>query len=478
MCHAVSEPCIDVRYRILRILKKGMFGYLYLASDEHLNQQVVIKEILSKESEAALLVKVSHPSLLRIFDLIDDGDHAYLVSEYIEGINLREVSNKSVTETTILQWSILLSDVLDYLHTRPIPIIHRDIKPENVMLRTDGALKLIDFGIALESGIEQKKFYPYGTRGFAAPEQYTRVDSLQLIDERTDLYSLGKLLAYLYREKCIKNASWALRRVIKRCTQSEPDRRYQKARYLKRDLLKIQFFRRFYVRVFILSFIFLLIILFPIILTSLKHSKSEISQSETQLLYEAAKICFYEHKDYERAQEYFKLIDPNEVPEVRHYLTLCSHMLNFTNDDRLEEDLNKLLEYCEKQPVNIEQAEFYLELMLLYQNVEKLNDSKRKMIIDGLKNEHKQIMNYSKDSNINDQKMKETAGHMELLIFNMYYEWIMLSDGGEEVEATHLNECIELGEKMIDEKEMLTDDDAVIFHMKELYEMKNMQNRH
>lgn len=471
------------RYRVCQVIGRGMMGNVYLAMDEHLHQKVVIKETMPKESEAALLLKVNHPSLLRVFDMIYENEKTYLVCEYIDGINLKELTCRSLNEQTILKWSIVLSDVLDYLHTRPIPIIHRDIKPENVMLRTDGMIKLIDFGIALESGIDQSHLLPYGTKGFAAPEQYAAglsQSNLQ-IDERTDLYSLGKLIEYLIHEKCAEPASKSLQRLVRRCVNPKPSKRYQNANHLKKDLTRIYHLKSL-TNKSILFYILIAICISICILLSLlsnfsTHQISNSKQSETELMYEAAKVYFYERKDYEHARIYFELIKKEQLPDVRYYISLCDSMLHFTSNEQLEHELDEALLYIRGQAVTIEQAQFFLELLFLYRSMEETSQEKKLLLIEYAKDELVALMEQSQNQ---EEQLNIDAIRVQLEseLFMMYYELIIAVSGADisMVTADYVQQGLDFGEEMLAKKITMTEeDDAFLFHLEELYESRGMQ---
>ena len=118
---------------------------------------------------------------------IRDRDEAlYIVMDYIEGISLSELLKQqgAIGETAVKEWGIQLCEVLHYLHTRTPAIIYRDMKPSNIMVRRDGTLVLVDFGIAREYKEDANTDTIIAlTQGYAAPEQYM---SLGQSDARTD----------------------------------------------------------------------------------------------------------------------------------------------------------------------------------------------------------------------------------------------------------------------------------------------------
>jgi WD40 repeat protein/tRNA A-37 threonylcarbamoyl transferase component Bud32 len=206
------------RYRIIGQIGKGGFGAVYKAMDTQFgNRFVAIKEMsqsgLSHQElieatdafrrEALLLASLTHPNLPRIYDQFPDGGRWYLVMDFIEGQTLEARLNKVNTGTAqpqglplqnVLAISIQLCTVLDYLHTRQPPIIFRDLKPANVMLTSGEHVYLIDFGIARHFKPGQARdTIAFGSPGYAAPEQYGRVQTTP----RSDIYSLGATLHHM-----------------------------------------------------------------------------------------------------------------------------------------------------------------------------------------------------------------------------------------------------------------------------------------
>jgi WD40 repeat protein len=210
---SVRELLLQQRYRILNPVGQGGFGAVYKAEDTHyadrlgaikeinlsnLTPQQVIDATASFNREVHLLSRLRHPNLPRIYDHFTDSEHFYLVLEFIEGENLEHYLEKTqgghLSLEEVLDIGLQLCDVLDYLHTRVPPIIFRDLKPANVMRTSDGHLYLIDFGIARHFKPGQARdTMPLGSPGYAAPEQYGRVQTTP----RADIYSLGAMLYQL-----------------------------------------------------------------------------------------------------------------------------------------------------------------------------------------------------------------------------------------------------------------------------------------
>ena len=248
---------VGKRYKILAQIGKGGMSTVYLAMDSSLNKQWAIKEIRSASDpvqrdlviksltvEANMIKRFDHPAIPRIVDLIEEKGSLFVVMDYVEGQTLASLLKKEgpQSEEDVVDWGIQLCDVLDYLHRRKHPVIFRDMKPSNVMLTPEGAIKLIDFGIALETGkdADSKPLVgddrQLGTPGFGAPEQFADNGT---VDARTDIYALGATLFYLLtgshpRKNGIvpireinPELSQGLELVIAKATSKNPDDRFQ-----------------------------------------------------------------------------------------------------------------------------------------------------------------------------------------------------------------------------------------------------------
>jgi hypothetical protein len=157
-------------------------------------EQIEARELF--EREALLLAGLSHPALPHVADYFSENGRQYLVMELIEGetLDARILSQGPVEVGQALRWGLQLCDVLRYLHERPQPIIFRDVKPPNIMVNGNGAVKVIDFGIArIYAAGKAQDTVAFGTPGYAAPEQYGKAQS----DPRVDIYGLGATLHFL-----------------------------------------------------------------------------------------------------------------------------------------------------------------------------------------------------------------------------------------------------------------------------------------
>jgi serine/threonine protein kinase len=224
LCCACQQPLssresgglLNQRYAVLAEIGSGGFGAVYKARDIQEDQRLVaIKQINLKgisaqeiidatdafNREAEILTSLSHPLLPHIFDRFSDSEHWYLVMNFIAGETLDDylqyrmlhlqLASTGLPLPETIKLGLKICDALRYLHSQQPPVIFRDLKPGNIMRTPGGQLYLIDFGIArrFKPGKERDTI-PFGSPGFAAPEQYGRAQTTP----QADIYSLGALL--------------------------------------------------------------------------------------------------------------------------------------------------------------------------------------------------------------------------------------------------------------------------------------------
>lgn len=251
---------IEGKYEILREIGRGGMSVVYLAMDTHLNKQWAVKEIRKRGNgkkdeivvnsllaEANLMKGLDHPALPRIVDIIENGNTIFVVMDYIEGESFDKIlkADGIQAEDMVITWAKQLCDALSYLHTQTPPIIYRDMKPANVMLKPEGNVKIIDFGIAREYKEQNlADTTVLGTKGYAPPEQYSGQT-----DARSDIYALGMTMHHLltgidpmagggYVPVRMWNPelSEGIELIIDRCVQPAAENRYQNCRDLLYDL--------------------------------------------------------------------------------------------------------------------------------------------------------------------------------------------------------------------------------------------------
>jgi serine/threonine protein kinase len=215
------------RYVIRRVLGRGGMGEVYEALDVRLGRSVAIKVLTDAGStqgserllrEARAAAAFEHPNAVTVFDVGIESGVAYLAMELVRGRGLREyIADKSVGLPQRLRWLIDVARVLDAAHL--VGLVHRDIKPENLIVRVDGKIKVLDFGIARAHSAEVdptgRTQLPavdgvgaltaagvfIGTPAYAAPEQLMALG----LDGRTDQFSWG-VTAY---ELCTGRLPWS-----------------------------------------------------------------------------------------------------------------------------------------------------------------------------------------------------------------------------------------------------------------------------
>ena len=200
-------------YRIIERLGAGGMGEVYLAQDARLNRMVALKilpayfasddaRLRRFQSEARAASALNHPNILTIHEVGESEDFRFIATEFIDGQTIRELIAKGdLSVEEILDVAEQVAFALSAAHAAGI--VHRDIKPENIMRRTDGLVKILDFGIAklteqqmLEHGIEScvsaqtEAGMVLGTVDYMSPEQARAL----VVDERTDVWSLGVVI--------------------------------------------------------------------------------------------------------------------------------------------------------------------------------------------------------------------------------------------------------------------------------------------
>jgi eukaryotic-like serine/threonine-protein kinase len=209
-----SNTVLNGRYEIVRRIGGGGMGAVYLAKDRNLGDAPrAVKEMVEShldpaqhekaigdfKRESLLLTSLEHPCIPTIYDYFYD-EHLgrfYLVMKYISGGDLasrmRSAVGGRLDEKTVTDWGMQVADVLDYLHSRPKPIIYRDLKPANLMIDGNtGRVMLIDFGIARWVSQQEKGVTAVGTMGYAPPELFSG-----RVQPASDVYSLGATMFHL-----------------------------------------------------------------------------------------------------------------------------------------------------------------------------------------------------------------------------------------------------------------------------------------
>lgn len=273
-------------YKILKLIGAGGMGEVYLAEDMRLERKVALKIVPTAFSfdaermhrfvrEAKAVSALNHPNILTIYETGEKDDTNYIASEYVEGETLSErLRREPLSLKAVLDIAVQITSALRAAHGAKI--VHRDIKPENIMIRHDGYVKVLDFGLAklienenslfgLEDATKKQnqtaKGVIMGTVNYMSPEQA----KAEKVDERTDIFSLGVLiyemiagrtpfegnsvsetLANLINKepqplsRYAANVSDDLQRIVAKALRKNRDERYQTMKGLLADLKELK----------------------------------------------------------------------------------------------------------------------------------------------------------------------------------------------------------------------------------------------
>jgi serine/threonine-protein kinase len=269
---AAAGKVFGERYRVVASLGRGGMGHVYRVEDATTGRQLALKvlhpagedepdRVERFKREITVLSKLAHAGVPRIHGWGASGETLYFVSDLVEGSDLKaEIQRRGpwpAAEAAALAATV--ADALAAAHTSGI--VHRDVKPNNIMIAADGSVKLLDFGLARGVGIDMTTLTRtgtiVGTPGYMSPEQFEGHG----VDERTDIYSLGVVLFEMLTGRlpftgqtplavALKHktepapAPRALRkdvpawieRVVLRCLEKEPGRRFASAADLAAEL--------------------------------------------------------------------------------------------------------------------------------------------------------------------------------------------------------------------------------------------------
>ena len=209
---SVYQKVLPERYRLIEMIGRGGMAEVFLAEDTRLNRRVAIKFLsgeFTKDTdrtrrftrEARAASALNHPNILIIHDISESEDAQFIVSEYVEGETLgTRIRRGRLPLVEAVNIAIQVASALAASHKAGI--VHRDVKPDNIMLRPDGSVKVLDFGLAKEteqifSGdaktldlVSTSPGLILGTPQYMSPEQTRGID----LDPRTDIFSLGNII--------------------------------------------------------------------------------------------------------------------------------------------------------------------------------------------------------------------------------------------------------------------------------------------
>ncbi len=259
-------------YKILEKLGEGGMGIVYKAHDTKLNRTVALKflpsHVSASEQDKARFIQeaqsasaLNHPNVCTIHDIQEYDSQLFIVMEYVEGQTLFE-KKSNLTEKQAIDIGMQIADGLTAAHENGI--VHRDIKPDNIMVRKDGRVIIMDFGLAkLKGDVSRltKEGSTVGTAGYMSPEQVQGQD----VDHRSDIFSFGVVLYELFTGEFpfkgvhetaliyeIVNVDpvpmssvkpeidAGLDGIVLECLQKEPAERYQSVAEVAKDLRRFK----------------------------------------------------------------------------------------------------------------------------------------------------------------------------------------------------------------------------------------------
>ncbi|MCR4755975.1 MAG: serine/threonine protein kinase [Lachnospiraceae bacterium] len=378
------------RYRIERQIGTGGSSSVYLATDVSIGKKWAVKYLECSDdtmwlaqNEINMMIRLDHAMFPRIVDAWQDEGGYVIVSDYVEGITLDRAlkGSKVFPKRTLVSWWLNIAGAIKYLHDLKPSILYLDLKLENIMLKKDGSLKLIDFGIA---GRIADRGSLYGTPGYAAPEQY--FNRGELLDERTDVFAFGMLMYAMYtgrhpdadlnRQEAVikddKRLPAPIRRIILSCIGKDKTERYpgmdalisalDTLRGVRKSMLRIKLAAA---AVVVFMGIFGAAAIRYVVAEQVDDAASRMmselngriingeyteegiriicgyiesgcldEDTERRFTYEVAKNYFSVKRNYREALRYFEMLDAEEYPEAGYCMELCRLQISFEEDEK------------------------------------------------------------------------------------------------------------------------------------------------
>lgn len=379
-------------YKIIKKIGQGGSASVYLCKDTHIGKMWAVKlfkkagaDISNIKSEISLLKSLDYYLFPRISDAFSENGHIGIVTDYIQGTTMKQyLSDEGALPVgrAVNYYEQLLKAII-YLHSMDTPILYLDMKPENIMVRPDGEIRLIDFGIARSILLKNKS---YGTIGYSPPEQYQYKEELT---KKADIFALGMTLyamvtaktpcADLYEmRKRIRHDTLIpafIKKIILRSTHPNPNMRWDsgqivdymhKKRTVRGGLISVAIIAA------LVCAVFTSMIFFGINAVrkyeSRAYAKKMLSEAaehfedghytkeglkiicgyidgnfldedaKQYFCYEVAKNYFNVQKDFATAKVYFEKLDKERFDDVGYYIDICRKMTSFNDsDEKLKE---------------------------------------------------------------------------------------------------------------------------------------------
>lgn len=228
------EEILKEQYSVVKVYKNTNEKSIALLRHNGLKRDMICRKGKGTGEAYKILRDIRFPSLPQVFEVAQTDKGFMVLEEYIKGATVSDILlNGLYDERGVKRVARELCDALSAIHS--YGIVHRDIKPENVMITDEGKVKLIDFDASrlFKSG-RSADTKIIGTVGYAAPEQFGLAQS----DERTDIFSVGVLMNVMLtgEHPSKKLYKGKLSKIINKCIQLDPQKRYQTAAELKKSL--------------------------------------------------------------------------------------------------------------------------------------------------------------------------------------------------------------------------------------------------
>lgn len=219
-----EKPCL---------IGQGAFAEVYRVKERATGRFVACKVSLEQEmlrKESSILQQIEHPLFPAFYDFGKNEGMGFLFMEYIPGTSLGTLMKRrgKMKQRQAIRIGMALAAGLCYLHELSTPVIFRDLKPENIVIREDGAVKLLDFGSAVR--VNTSLHAITGTDGYAAPEQWTDVES---VGTYSDVYALGKVMGFILGKK---KGYRGLEMLLEQAAKEEIKERIPNMRYFSKRL--------------------------------------------------------------------------------------------------------------------------------------------------------------------------------------------------------------------------------------------------
>lgn len=228
------DDILKEQYSVIKAYKKSGDKSIVLFRHNELRKDIICRKFRGNGEVYKILRDISFANIVSVFDVVEDENEVTVLEEFVSGITIADVLSDGLYDERGVKHIVKsLCDALTVIHY--YGIVHRDIKPENVMITDKGTVKLIDFDAArLYKNGQSADTKIIGTAGYAAPEQFGLAQS----DERTDIFALGVLMNVMLtgEHPSKKLYKGKMTKIIEKCIQLDPQKRYATAAELKKSL--------------------------------------------------------------------------------------------------------------------------------------------------------------------------------------------------------------------------------------------------